>query len=118
VSDDLDLLQGTLELLILRTLAWGPQHGFGIARWIRANTGERLQIEDGALYPALHRMEHKKWIAAEWGTTENSRRAKFYELTAAGRRQLQAQTASWTRYVEAVQGIIAASSPGGGRARA
>ena len=107
---DLDLLQGTLDFLILRTLAWGPMHGFGVARWIRGVTGGTLQIDDGALYPALHRMEHKQWIAADWGITENNRRAKFYRLTAAGRQQLITQTDSWQRYADAVTAVIRATA--------
>ena len=81
----IDVLQGTLEFLILRTLAWGPQHGFGIAKWIKTVTDGRLQIEDGALYPALHRMALKKLVAAEWDVTESGRRARYYELTPLGR---------------------------------
>ena len=107
---NLDLVQGTLEFLILRTLNWGPQHGFGVARWIRTVTEERLKVEDGALYPALHRMEQKGWIASEWRLTENKRQAKFYQLTAKGRKQLEAQTSAWEGYVGAVKRIIAASS--------
>ncbi|MDQ6831699.1 MAG: PadR family transcriptional regulator [Gemmatimonadota bacterium] len=106
---DLDLLQGTLDFLILRTLAWGPMHGFGVARWIRGVTDGTLQIDDGALYPALHRMEHRGWILADWGITENNRRAKFYRLSAKGRKQLQAQTATWQRYASAVTQVIRAS---------
>ena len=105
-----DVLQGNLEFLILRTLAWGPQHGFGIAKWIRTVTDGRLQIEDGALYPALHRMAQKKLIAAEWDTTESGRRARYYELTDAGREALRTQTTAWNEYVGAVQQIITASS--------
>jgi transcriptional regulator len=107
----IDLLQGTLDFLILRTLNWGPQHGFGVAKWIRTITDGRLTIEDGALYPALHRMEQKGWISAKWKLTENNRQAKFYELTAKGRKQLTAQTSAWVGYVEAVKQIIVASSP-------
>jgi len=106
----LDVLQGTLEFLILRTLAWGPQHGFGIAKWVKTVTDGRLQIEDGALYPALHRMAQKKLIAAEWAITESGRRARYYELTPRGREALRAQTTAWTEYVSAVQQIITASS--------
>ena len=106
----LDVLQGTLDFLILRTLAWGPQHGFGIAKWIKTVTKGRLTIEDGALYPALHRMEHKAWIVAEWGVTDNGRRARYYELTSLGRKALREQTTAWSDYVEAVQQIITASS--------
>ena len=109
---NIDLLQGTLEFLILRTLNWGPQHGFGVAKWIRTVTQDRLKIEDGALYPALHRMEQKGWIAAKWNVTENNRQAKFYELTTKGRKQLTARTSAWVGYVDAVRQIITASSPG------
>ena len=107
---DLELVQGTLDFLILRTLNWGPQHGFGVARWIRNVTGDRLQIEDGALYPALHRMEQKGWISSTWEITENRRKAKVYALTTKGRKQLSAQTTAWDGYVEAVRQIIIASS--------
>ena len=106
----LDVLQGTLDFLILRTLAWGPQHGFGIAKWIKTVTDGRLTIEDGALYPALHRIEHKGWIVAEWGVTDNGRRARYYELTTTGRKALRQQTSAWSEYVDAVQQIITASS--------
>ena len=106
----LDLQPGTLDFLILRTVAWGPQHGFGIAKWIKTVTDGRLEILDGALYPALHRMEHKKWITAEWGITESGRRARYYELTRLGRKAMREQTTAWTDYVGAVQQIIAASS--------
>ena len=104
-----DLLQGTLEFLILRTLSWGPLHGFAIARWIRTITDDALEIEEGALYPALHRMERRGWIAAEWGVTENNRRAKYYDITRLGRQQLRVEETSWTRYVTAVSKIMAAS---------
>ena len=114
----LDVLQGTLDFLILRTVAWGPQHGFGIAKWIRIVTDGRLEIDDGALYPALHRMEHRKWITAEWGVTESRRRARYYALTALGRKALKEQTVSWTEYVTAVQQILAASTRSRARARA
>ena len=103
-------MQGTLELLILRTLAWGPQHGFGIAKWIKTVTDGRLHVEDGALYPALHRMAQKKLVAAEWAVTESGRRARYYELTPLGREALQSQTTAWNDYVGVVQQIIVASS--------
>ncbi|HWJ16446.1 MAG TPA: PadR family transcriptional regulator, partial [Gemmatimonadaceae bacterium] len=103
---DLDLLQGTLDVMILKSLSWGPMHGFGIAKWIRQTTDGVLQIEDSALYPALHRMEHRDWIAAEWGLTENNRRAKYYTLTTKGRQQLRARVASWDRYTEAVTKVV------------
>ena len=114
----LDLQPGTLEFLILRTIAWGPQHGFGIAKWIKTVTDGKLAIEDGALYPALHRMEHKKWITAEWGVTESGRRARYYELTKLGRKMLEEQTSSWSQYVDAVRQIISASTRREARARA
>src|SRR5918993_2947877 len=91
----IDLLQGTLDMLILRTLQWGSQHGHGIAQAIRANSGELLQVETGSLYPALHRLEKQGWLASEWSLTENKQRAKYYRLTAAGRRQLQSERSRW-----------------------
>ena len=97
-NTDLELLQGTLDLLILKTLTWGPRHGYAIASWIRDTTQQRLQIEDGALYTALHRMEKRAWIEAEWGLSDNNRRAKYYQLTSQGRRQLRAKTDVWTEY--------------------
>jgi len=105
---DLDLLRGTLDLLILKTLGWGPMHGLAVLRWIEQVTGQRLQITEGALYPALHRMEQKGWLAADWGYTERNREAKFYKLTAAGRRQLTAELSKWSRYTEAVNLVITA----------
>ena len=105
---DLDLLRGTLDLLVLKTLSWGPMHGLGVLRWIEQTTRERLQIEEGALYPALHRMERKGWLAAEWGITEKNRKAKFYRLTALGRRQLAAELSRWSHYTEAVGLVLAA----------
>jgi PadR family transcriptional regulator, regulatory protein PadR len=105
---DLDLLRGTLDLLILKTLSWGPMHGLAVTRWIEQVTGARLQIEEGALYPALHRMEQKGWLDAEWGYTDANRKAKFYRLTADGRKQLAAELSKWSRYTEAVQLVITA----------
>ncbi|HEX6629638.1 MAG TPA: PadR family transcriptional regulator [Gemmatimonadaceae bacterium] len=105
---DLDLLRGTLDLLVLKTLSWGPMHGLGVLRWIEQTTRDRLQVEEGALYPALHRMERKGWLAAEWGITEKNRKAKFYRLTAAGRRQLAAEVSKWSHYTEAVGLVLAA----------
>ena len=105
---DLDLLRGTLDLLILKTLSWGPMHGLAVLRWIEQITGQQLQITEGALYPALHRMEQKGWLGADWGYTERNREAKFYRLTAAGRRQLTAELSKWSRYTEAVNLVITA----------
>lgn len=108
MKDDLELVRGTFDLILLKTLSWGPMHGLGVLRWIEQTTGQRLQIEEGALYPALHRLEQKKWLSAEWALTENNRRAKYYRLTAAGRRQLTAEVSRWARYTEAVGMILAA----------
>lgn len=105
---DLDLLRGTLDLLILKTLSWGPQHGLGVLRWIEHVTEDRLQVEEGALYPALHRLEQKALLEAEWGYTENNRRAKYYRLTTAGRRQLATELSKWSRYAEAVDMVLSA----------
>ena len=109
---ELDLLRGTLDLLVLRTLSWGPMHGLGVLRWIERVTEDRLQIEEGALYPALHRLEQRGWLSAEWGLTERNREAKFYRLTAAGRKQLAAELSKWSRYTEAVGLVIAAQGSG------
>lgn len=101
-AEKLDVLQGTLDLLILRTLQWGPQHGHGIGQAIRANSGELLQIEHGSLYPALHRLQREGWISSEWGITSNNQRAKFYRLTAAGKRQLAHEESKWKLFVKAM----------------
>lgn len=103
---DLDLLQGTLDLLILKTLSWGPRHGYAVATWIRQTTNDRLQIEEGALYTALHRMERRGWLESEWGLSENNRKAKFYQLTTQGRKQLRAEAAQWTEYAGAVFKVL------------
>ena len=106
---ELELVHGTLDLLILKTLSWGPMHGLAVLKWIERTTNQRLQIEEGALYPALHRLEEKHWLDAEWGHTDVGRRAKFYRLTAAGRRELTARLVNWARYSEAVGMVIAAT---------
>jgi PadR family transcriptional regulator, regulatory protein PadR len=106
MATNLDLLQGTLDLLVLKTLAWGPMHGYAVARWIRETTNDELAVEDGALYTALHRMERRGWISAEWGVSENNRKAKFYRLTSAGRSQLRGQSADFERYARAVFRIL------------
>src|SRR4051812_23147606 len=90
-----DLLQGSLDVIVLKTVSWQPMHGFGIARAIQRLTDDVLQVEEGSLYPSLYRMENKGWVKAEWRITENNRRAKYYRLTAAGRKQLADQTATW-----------------------
>lgn len=101
-----DLLQGTLDLLVLRTLAIGPQHGWGISQRIQQVSRDVLRVHQGSLYPALHRLERQGWIAASWGASENNRRAKFYELTAAGRRQLERETAAWEELSSAVARVL------------
>ena len=102
----IELLQGTLDLLILQTLQWGPRHGYGIAQAIRANSSEVLQVDTGSLYPALHRLERRKWIAASWKVSENKQRARVYRLTATGRRQLVSERSKWAQLVEAIGGIL------------
>ena len=106
------LLQGTVELLVLKTLSWGAMHGYGIAAWIESVTDDVLRVEEGSLYPALYRMTRKGWIRGEWGVSENNRRAKYYSLTAAGRRQLTEQSAGWERLSGAVsQAVRATQAP-------
>jgi PadR family transcriptional regulator, regulatory protein PadR len=95
-------LQGTLELLILKAVSWGPVHGYGIARWIEQTTEDVLRVEDGSLYPALYRLTRKGWLQGEWGVTETNRRAKYYTLTPSGRRQLTEQVSGWHRLALAV----------------
>jgi transcriptional regulator len=105
-DDRISLLQGTLDLLILRTLVFGPQHGQGIARSIQAQSEDVLLVDHGSLYPALQRLEDKGWIAAEWGTSENNRRARFYTLTKLGRQQLARETSQWQRLVAAMTRVL------------
>jgi transcriptional regulator len=101
-----DLLKGTLDLLILKALASGSQHGYGVARWLEESSNDLLSIEEGSLYPALYRMESRGWIRSEWGQSESNRRAKFYRLTTPGRDQLEAQTSGWNLLVHAVTLIL------------
>ena len=105
----LDLLQGTLDLLVLQTVSWGPAHGYAIARWIQQLTGDVLTVGEGSLYPALHRLEERGWIEAEWRVSEQNRRAKFYRLTTRGRQQLRTETATWTQFVDAVASVLRAT---------
>src|ERR687895_383901 len=102
----IELLQGTLDLLILQTLLWVPQHGYGISQAIRLNSGERLRVDTGSLYPALHRLGKQKWITADWKTSENKQRVKVYRLTAAGKKQLSAERSRWSELLEAMAGIL------------
>jgi transcriptional regulator len=101
-----DLLQGTLDLLILKTLSWGPAHGYAVARWIEQLTGNALQIGEGSLYPSLHRLEERGWVNSHWQLSENNRRAKVYTLTAAGRLQLRAEQKAWGNFVAAVSKVL------------
>jgi transcriptional regulator len=105
-DDDLELLQGTLDVLVLKTLSWGPRHGYAVAQWIAETTEDALSVEEGALYTALHRLEKRGLVESEWGLSENNRRAKFYQLTSAGRGALRAQSARWTRYAAAVFKVL------------
>jgi len=97
-----DILRGTLDLLVLKALSWGPTHGYGVAQWIEHATGDALAVGEGALYPALHRLEEREWVSSSWGTSENNRRAKYYALTDRGRLQLGIETDNWRRYAAAV----------------
>jgi PadR family transcriptional regulator len=105
-SRRLELLQGTLDMLILRTLQWGPQHGHGIGQTIRAQSDEVLKVETGSLYPALHRLEKRGWLKAEWGVSEANQRAKYYRLTAAGKAQLLREQDRWSQLVHAIGRIM------------
>jgi transcriptional regulator len=108
----IELLQGTLDLLVLRTLQWGPQHGYGIAQAIRANSSDVLQVDTGSLYPALHRLERQKLISASWKVSDNKQRTRVYRLTRKGRAQLTTEQSRWARFVDAVAGILNAPQPG------
>ena len=101
-----DLLHGTLDALVLKTLSWGPRHGYAIARWLEDTTDAAVQVEEGSLYPALYRMERRGWISAEWGLSELGRKAKIYSLTSAGRAQLRSQTAQWTAFAAAISRVL------------
>ena len=106
MAASLDLLQGTLDLLVLRTLTVGPMHGYSVARMIKERSKNVFLIEEGALYPALHRLERQGYVESEWGLSENNRKAKFYQLTSAGRAQLRSELAEWQRYTKAVAGVL------------
>jgi PadR family transcriptional regulator len=109
-ASDLALLQGTLDVLVLKALVFGSRHGYAVATWIRDTSGETLNVEDRALYVALHRLEDRGWVESEWGLSENNRKAKYYELTARGRAQLRVETTRWTQYAEAVFKVLRAAS--------
>jgi PadR family transcriptional regulator PadR len=106
MAEQTELLHGTLDTLILKTLSWGPRHGYGIARWIQDTTDDALEIGEGSLYPALYRMERKEWIEAEWGVSETGREVKFYRLTSAGRARLKLELAQWTHFTAAVSKVL------------
>jgi PadR family transcriptional regulator, regulatory protein PadR len=104
----MNLLQGTLDLLVLKALTFGPRHGYAVARWVRETTDGTLAVEEGALYTSLHRMERRGWLESEWGVSENNRRAKYYSLTSAGGQQLTAESRAWASYAEAVFKVLRA----------
>lgn len=106
VKDKVDLLQGTLDMLILKTLTRGAMHGYEIARWIQQISEEALQVEEGSLYPALYRMERRGWIASKWGQSENNRKARFYSLTPVGRKQLESESRGWVKLTAAISKIM------------
>jgi transcriptional regulator len=106
----IELLQGTLDMLILQTLQWGPQHGYGISQTIAGRSSEVLQVETGSLYPALHRLERQGWVTSQWRQTESNQRAKFYRLTAAGKKQLLSEQARWSQIVGAIAGVMSPAS--------
>jgi transcriptional regulator len=105
----IEILQGTLDLLVLQTLRWGPQHGYGIAHAIRAGSGELLRVDTGSLYPALHRLEEEGAVASEWKLSENKQRVKVYRLTAGGRKKLAAERSRWSQILEAMAGVLSAT---------
>ena len=104
--DRIELLQGTLDLVILQTLGWGPQHGYGITNLIRVNSRNALQVDTGSLYPALHRLERQGWIEAEWTVSENNQRVRMYQLTPAGRRQLAVERSKWQQFSDAIADVL------------
>jgi PadR family transcriptional regulator PadR len=106
-----EILRGTLDLLILRALSWGPAHGYTVAKRVEAASGDALALGEGTLYPALHRLEERGWVTARWGTSENNRQAKFYGLTRKGRAQLRVETDNWRRYAAAVFAALDAPAP-------
>ena len=111
LDPDGGLLRGTLDVLILKALSWGPRHGYAVAEWIHAVTDEELLVEEGPLYTALHRLEKQEWLTSDWGYSENNRKAKYYQLSRAGRQQLRAEVSSWERYVHAVTKALALATP-------
>lgn len=111
MAEKLELKQGTLDVLVLKSLSWEPLHGYAIAKWIQERTDSVLSVEEGALYPALHRLERKGWIESDWGRSENNRRAKYYQLTGRGRAALEREASEWDRYAAAVARVLEARGP-------
>ena len=111
LDPDGGLLRGTLDVLILKALSWGPRHGYAVAEWIKTVTDGDLLVEEGPLYTALHRLERNGWLSSEWGYSDNNRRAKYYELSRDGKKQLRAEVSSWERYARAVGKALAANAP-------
>ena len=110
-ASPVDVLQGTLDVLVLKALSWGPMHGYSVSEWVEGATQSLLLLEEGTLYPALHRLERRGWIASEWGVSDNNRRAKFYRLTSAGRARFRAQAPLWHRHAEAIAVALRRTSP-------
>ncbi|MFL5620733.1 MAG: PadR family transcriptional regulator [Gemmatimonadaceae bacterium] len=108
MRDDLELVQGTLDVLVLKTLSWGPRHGYAVARWIHDTSREELRVEDRALYVSLHRLEARGLVESEWGLSDNNRKARYYQLTTKGRKALREQAERWGRYATAVQRVLEA----------
>ena len=111
LDPDGGLLRGTLDVLILKAVSWGPRHGYAVAEWVKTATDEHLLVEEGPLYTALHRLERKGWLTSEWGYSENNRKARFYSLSRSGRLQLRAEVSSWERYVGAVSRALSTPAP-------
>ena len=107
----IELLQGTLDMLILKTLQWGDQHGYGVSQAIRTSSSDVLQVETGSLYPALHRLERQKWVSSEWRKSDANQRAKFYRITALGKKQLAADYVRWNKMVASIESIMTATKP-------
>ncbi len=110
-DSELNVFRSSLDLVILKALSWGPRHGYAVAEWIEQVTDATVLVEEGTLYPALHRLERRGWVEAEWGASENNRRAKFYRLTSAGRGQLRREAPTWLRHAEAIARALRAVSP-------
>ena len=111
IDTDGGLLRGTLDVLILKALSWGPRHGYAVAEWVRTVTDEEILVEEGPLYTALHRLEKRGWVTSEWGYSDNNRRARFYELSRSGRQQLRTEVSTWERYVRAIGKALVATAP-------